>query len=542
MEVLPQTSTVSVTSAKLMAKELLTYSLSGTLISNQEKIIRYDDLTKIDKKRLLRLIEQAFKGKLREDFLEEVEKNIHALYLSELYHSTAIITKVDGIPYLSKFAVQEEYQMAGLGRRIFSHLKKDFPNLIWRSRKTNVINRWYFQRSQGSFSDDKWTVFWYGLPDLKSAQNLIPKVIEFPKDVVKSEDVQQPLMAEVIESKQNTTEDDEQSAKDLIFKIGLIGARGHTGLELIKLIEDHPYMELTVASSRAMVGKKLSHLYPDTKSDLLFIDIDPKEIPEYNDISLWVLAMPNGAAKQYVDMIPERMKIVDLSADYRFDPNWQYGLPEKGNNRELIRNSSRVANPGCYATGQQLSILPLIESRNDLPPILSGAPHIFGVSGYSGAGTTPSRKNDITCLRDNMMGYSLQNHIHEREVSAQLATLGFNQGVRFMPHVAQWFRGIHLTVSADIDGSEGTEDLLYRYRSFYENEPLVKVINGIPEVRDIAGKHHVEIGAFSVNKEKTRLVLNTTIDNLLKGAATQCMQNMNLMLGLEETESICKKE
>lgn len=251
--------------------------------------------------------------------------------------------------------------------------------------------------------------------------------------------------------------------------------------------------------------------------------------------------MPNGAAKQFVDVIPENIKIVDLSADYRFDSTWQYGLPEKGNNRELIRTASRVANPGCYATGQQLSLLPLVDTRGELPPILRGTPHIFGVSGYSGAGTTPSRKNDLSCLKDNMMGYSLQNHIHEREVSHQLSTLGFANGVRFMPHVAQWFRGIHLTVAVDLDGSEGREELLYRYRTFYEKEPLVKVTDEYPEVRDIANQHHVEIGAFSVNKDNTRLVLNTTIDNLLKGAATQCMQNMNLMLGLNECESIIEQ-
>merc|ERR1712063_30929 len=115
------------------------------------------------------------------------------------------------------------------------------------------------------------------------------------------------------------------------------------------------------------------------------------------------------------------------------------------------------------------------------------------------------------CLKDNLMGYSLQGHIHEREVSSQLATLGFGAGVRFMPHVSQWFRGIHLTVAVDLDGSEGREDLLFRYRTFYEKEPLVKVL-----------EEHLEIRAFTLNKDKTRLVLNTTIDNLLKGAATQC--------------------
>ena len=538
MSVLPQNSTVSVTSAALMAKELLTHSLSGTLITNTERITRYDDFSSINKEKFVRLIENSFQGSLREDYFEDVKGKIKAVYLSEMYHCGAIITEVDGTPYLSKFAVMEEYQMAGLGTRIFETLEKDFPSLIWRSRTSNDINPWYFQRASGSFTSGEWTVFWYGLPNFRTAEELVAKVCKIPKDIFNKGEIEPPLMAEVASAPQQTNVKDKQP----VFKIGLIGARGHTGLELVKLIEKHPYMDLTVASSRSMVGKPLNHMFPETTTDLIFCDVNPKELPEYNDVHLWVLAMPNGAAKQFVDEMPKHVKVVDLSADYRFDPTWQYGLPEKGNNRELIRSASRVANPGCYATGQQLSLLPLVESRNDSAPILTGTPSIFGVSGYSGAGTTPSRKNDITCLRDNMMGYSLQNHIHEREVSAQLATLGFKNGVRFMPHVAQWFRGIHLTVAVDLDGSEGREELLYRYRSFYENEPLVKVLDDIPEVRDIANKHHVEIGAFTLNKEKTRLVLNTTIDNLLKGAATQCMQNMNLMLGLNETESIISKK
>jgi len=415
---------------------------------------------------------------------------------------------------------------------------QDFPTLFWRSKPNNPRNRLFFQSAQGSFNNGEWIIFWCGQSDFGSAKKTIEQISELPSFVdesTTSSTKPSPLRVEVVEQSQG-------SSQKVPFRIGLIGARGHTGLELIKLIESHSSLELGVISSRAMVGQPLSVLYPETNSDIIFSDVDPKTIPEYDDISLWVLAMPNGAAKQFVDNTPEQTKIVDLSADYRFDDTWQYGLPEKGNNRELIRNATRVANPGCYATGQSLSLLPLVEPRGNFQPILTGTPHIFGVSGYSGAGTTPSRKNDLSCLRDNMMGYSLQGHIHEREVSRQLATIGFNGGVRFMPHVAQWFRGIHLTVAVDLKGTESREELIHRYRVFYENEQLVKVTEEYPEVRDIANKHHVEVGAFSVNKDKTRLVLNTTIDNLLKGAATQCMQNVNLMLGLNEYESIITKE
>lgn len=331
-----------------------------------------------------------------------------------------------------------------------------------------------------------------------------------------------------------------KTEKHPVFKIGLIGARGHTGLELIRLIENHPSLQLAHISSRSFVGKPLSHIYPETKAkDLIYEDIEPGKIADHR-VDLWVLAMPNGSAKQYVDNLPETTKVVDLSADYRFDPSWQYGLPELADSRQKIRLATRVANPGCYATGQQLAILPLVDTIHQPTdiPILVGTPYIFGVSGYSGAGTTPSRKNDTTILKDNLMAYSLQGHIHENEVSHQLTKLGHLNGVRFVPHVASWFRGIHLTVSVNLSGTEDREEILYRYRNFYKNEPLVKVSEEIPEVRDIANQHYVEIGGFNISKDKTKLVVIATIDNLLKGAATQCMQNVNLMLGLDEYAGI----
>jgi N-acetyl-gamma-glutamylphosphate reductase len=127
--------------------------------------------------------------------------------------------------------------------------------------------------------------------------------------------------------------------------------------------------------------------------------------------------------------------VVDLSADYRFNPAWAYGLPERHGSRELIRGAMRVANPGCYATGMQCSLFPLTGLLS------SGAsPHVFGVSGYSGAGTNPSRKNDLKELADNLMPYALNNHMHEREVTHRLSA-EVPAGIRFMPHVAPWFRG-----------------------------------------------------------------------------------------------------
>ncbi len=212
--------------------------------------------------------------------------------------------------------------------------------------------------------------------------------------------------------------------------------------------------------------------------------------------------------------------IVDLSADYRFDDSWYYGLPEL--TRVRYAGERRITNPGCYATAMQLAISPLTE-------VLAGPPQCFGVSGYSGAGTTPSDKNDPDKLRDNLMPYSLVGHMHEREVARQLGI-----PVEFMPHVAPHFRGITMTVNLWLRQPMKREEIIARYTGFYADEALIDIVDEAPWVSRIAGQHHVEIGGFAVAAGGKRVVVVATLDNLLKGAATQAMQNLNLALGFVE--------
>jgi N-acetyl-gamma-glutamyl-phosphate reductase len=215
---------------------------------------------------------------------------------------------------------------------------------------------------------------------------------------------------------------------------------------------------------------------------------------------------------------------VDLSADHRFEGSWYYGLPEL--TRGDYRGQKHISNPGCYATAMQLAISPLLTQ-------LAGPPQCFGVSGYSGAGTTPSDKNNPELLRDNLMPYALTNHVHEREVSAHL-----HVPVEFMPHVAPHFRGITMTVNLWLQQPLGREQIVDAYRRFYADEALVEVIDEAPWVSRIAGRHGVQIGGFTVAPGGKRVVVVATLDNLLKGAATQAMQNLNLALGLDELTSI----
>jgi N-acetyl-gamma-glutamyl-phosphate reductase len=161
--------------------------------------------------------------------------------------------------------------------------------------------------------------------------------------------------------------------------------------------------------------------------------------------------------------------------------------------------------------------------------LLAAPPACFGVSGYSGAGTTPSDRNDPEKLRDNLIPYSLVDHTHEREVTRHL---GFP--VEFMPHVAPHFRGITLTANLWLREKTTVEAIRAAYRERYAGEPLVRVVDEAPWVSRIANRHHVEIGGFAVAPGGKRVVVVATIDNLLKGAATQAMQNLNLALGFDE--------
>ena len=228
----------------------------------------------------------------------------------------------------------------------------------------------------------------------------------------------------------------------------------------------------------------------------------------------------------------DSVKLIDLSADYRFDDAWTYGMPEV--NRSLIEKARLISNPGCYATGAQLALLPLLQNYGGAKIKSNVSPHVFGISGYSGAGTTPSSKNDVALLKDNIMAYKLKEHIHEKEVSKHLG-----HHVNFMPHVASYFRGIHLTVSAVVDRDINVDDLRSMYEKYYEDEPLVKILDD-PQVVNNAAKHYACIGNFTTGNcdGNNNVVVTATIDNLLKGAATQALQNANLTCGYNEYEGI----
>lgn len=308
--------------------------------------------------------------------------------------------------------------------------------------------------------------------------------------------------------------------------IGIVGARGHTGAELIRLIAAHPHLGLAFVSSRELAGQRVADHVDGYAGELRYENLDAAAAAAKGADAV-VLALPNGAAAPFVAALQTQAPatvIVDLSADHRFDSSWYYGLPEL--TRGKYRGETRISNPGCYATAIQLAVAPLLD-------VLAAPPACFGVSGYSGAGTTPSDKNDPAKLHDNLMPYQLIGHMHEREATRQLGL-----PVEFMPHVAPHFRGITLTANLWLQRPMTAEAIKTRYRERYAHEPLVRVVDDAPWVSRIAGRHHAEIGGFAVAPDGKRVVVVATLDNLLKGAATQAMQNLNIALGLPEMEGI----
>ena len=308
--------------------------------------------------------------------------------------------------------------------------------------------------------------------------------------------------------------------------IGIVGARGHVGAELIRLLAAHPRFELAYVSSRELAGQPVADHIHEYVGSLRYSAPAHEDLPALGADAV-VLALPNGKAGACVNGFDAEgvdPVIVDLSADYRFDETWYYGLPEL--TRRTYTGQHRISNPGCYATAMQLAIAPMAD-------LLDGPVQCFGVSGYSGAGTTPSARNDPAQLRDNLMPYALTGHVHEREVSRRLGHV-----IEFMPHVAPHFRGLTVTANLHLAQPISLDAVVERYRAHYEREPLVRMRDDAPWVRRIAGRHHAEIGGFALSADGRRLVVVATLDNLLKGAATQALQNLNLAFGLGEGEGI----
>ncbi|CAI4038542.1 hypothetical protein SMKI_05G1530 [Saccharomyces mikatae IFO 1815] len=539
LDYLPRSSSVAIINVQDLQKELFTDSGAGTMIRRGYKLVKRSSIGEFPSADALRKALQRDTGissgkESIASYLRDLEKSDFVSYADEPLEAVAIVKKDTKIPTLDKFVCSDAAWLNNVTDNVFNVLRRDFPALQWVVNEDDANIAWHFDKSQGSYLKNGKVFFWYGINDLNTISELV-------ENFVKSFDtVARPNPSETngvftngksVRSYSTRSTPRPEGINTKPGRVALIGARGYTGKNLVSLINSHPYLEVTHVSSRELEGQKLQDY---TKSEIIYENLrveDIKKLEEQNAVDFWVMALPNKVCEPFVETIQSvngKSKIIDLSADHRFvsESEWAYGLPEL-NNREKIADATKIANPGCYATGSQLTISPLTKYINGLPTV-------FGVSGYSGAGTKPSPKNDPKFLNNNLIPYALSDHIHEREISARI---GHN--VAFIPHVGQWFQGISLTVSIPIKKSSlSIDEVRQLYRDFYKDEKLVHVIDDIPLVKDIGGTHGVVIGGFKLNNAQDRVVVCATIDNLLKGAATQCLQNINLAMGYGEYAGI----
>jgi N-acetyl-gamma-glutamyl-phosphate reductase len=308
-------------------------------------------------------------------------------------------------------------------------------------------------------------------------------------------------------------------------RVGLVGGRGYVGQEIVELVAAHPRLELAFVASTSKIGDKVADHLAGAPAALRFVD--PRELDFAKAAAdVVILGLANGEAPRVAKAIEAATPaavIVDVSADHRFDDAWVWGLPEL--RRGALSGARRIANPGCYATAASLALAPMAA-------LLAGPAHVFGVSGYSGAGATPSPRNDVERLRDNLMPYAMVGHTHEREVSRHVAP------VFFVPHVASFFQGLTVTVSMTLRDPIGIDALNQRYHDAYGDEPLVELTGEPPFVRDVVERPGALVGGFAVDEARSHAVVVAVLDNLLKGAASQAIQNVNLALGLPELAGI----
>lgn len=292
--------------------------------------------------------------------------------------------------------------------------------------------------------------------------------------------------------------------------VGVVGARGYVGSELLPMLVRHPELELAWVTSSSQVGEPVV-----AAAGLSYVAADPSAV---TPVDVLVLALPNGESARWVERAGSAL-VVDLSTDHRFDPAWVYAQPERF--RDRIRGARRLSCPGCYATAAQLAIAPVVDRVQSA--------HVFGVSGYSGAGTARTERNDPEVLRDNLLPYALVGHAHERELTHHLG-----RPIRFVPHVAPFFRGLSVTVSLELDPLSRAE-LEARYADAYAAEPFVELGAEPPRPRDAAGTHGVRVGGLARTDDGAHVVVVAALDNLLGGAASQALRATNLALGFDES-------
>ena len=332
-----------------------------------------------------------------------------------------------------------------------------------------------------------------------------------------------------IESQQKHNNMSIQQYNNKVIKVGIIGGAGYTAGELIRILINHPNVEIAFIHSTSNAGNPISDVHSDLigETDLVFTnELD-------FDSDLIFLCMGHGRSKIFLseNVIPSHIKIVDLSRDFRLKEDthsYIYGLPEL--NKTAIKASNHIANCGCFATAIQLALLPLAKAQ-----LLNNDVHVHAITGSTGAGQRPSNTTHFSWRNNNISIYKAFNHQHLDEIKQSLKQLQptFNQAIHFLPVRGDFPRGIY--ASAYLTSNLTIEAATELYQNFYKNEPFVHVSAKNPNLKQVVNTNKA---ILHIEKHNDQLLIISMIDNLIKGASGQAVQNMNLMFGLEETTGL----
>ena len=338
-----------------------------------------------------------------------------------------------------------------------------------------------------------------------------------------------------------------------MIRVGVLGATGYAGAELVRLLASHKEVEITMLASKTYKGQKMSEIYPSLRGvcDIVLEEADADLAASKCDVVF--TALPHGVSNEVISSLYEKgLKIIDLSGDFRYNDietyeKWYkvkhscpelleksvYGLCEL--HRDKIKDARLVGNPGCYTTCSILGLAPLlkygaIETKNII---------IDAKSGVSGAGRGLGLDYHFCECTENMKAYKIATHRHTSEIEQELSEIaGEEITLSFTPHLVPMKRGIFATEYANLKKPYTKKELIDMYKEFFKGEKFVRIYeDSLPESNHVAGSNFVDIG-LEVDERLGRVVVISNIDNLVKGAAGQAVQNMNIMFGLNEDEGL----
>ena len=318
-----------------------------------------------------------------------------------------------------------------------------------------------------------------------------------------------------------------------MIKIGIVGAAGYTGGELLRILVNHPQSEIAWAHSKSQAGKPVYATHTDLlgDTDLTFSGENVASLLALEGLDVIFLCSGHNESKKFLteNLIPETLKIIDLSTDFRDQSNgFVYGLPEL--QRDTIKTATKIANPGCFATSIELALLPLASAG-----LLTDDVHVSAITGSRGAGQALSATTHFTWRNNNISIYKAFTHQHLKEIKMSLSALqsGFNKEVNFIPYRGDFARGIMANVYTKFAGT--IEEALTLYQNYYASHPFTHVSTQDIDLKQVVNTNKCLI---QLQKHEGNLLITSEIDNLTKGASGQAVQNMNLLFGLPETAGL----